>query len=143
MSDWLLVDGNPKSSPRPRARGPVYMPTWYKHHQQDVRLQASSQINARDLDVYFGNEHLAFTSFFARNGGGDGDNMAKTITDALNNVAYEDDRQLLEWHFWLQRGIPKSKCGTWLNVQPTRNWPVSPPHDLNPCNFCVWQRRVT
>ena len=37
---------------------------------------------------------------------GDWDNHAKAISDALNAICYEDDRQIVEGHVYLYKGEP-------------------------------------
>lgn len=37
---------------------------------------------------------------------GDWDNHAKAISDALNTICYEDDRQIIEGHVYLFKGEP-------------------------------------
>ena len=38
---------------------------------------------------------------------GDWDNHGKSICDALNKIAYDDDRQIVEAHVYLRRGDPQ------------------------------------
>lgn len=59
-------------------------------------------------------------------GHGDWDNLAKAICDALNGIAYDDDRQIVEAHVYLTKGEGK----------PRTEVEVSPAFDDDACGSC-------
>lgn len=38
---------------------------------------------------------------------GDGDNLLKAVLDGMNKIAFEDDRQVVEGHFYILDGEPQ------------------------------------
>lgn len=93
----ILVPIEPRPMPRPRfSRGRVYAPKEIVEYKSAIRAAAVTAMKGRepltgDLScvVKFYRKFKASSRRF-----GDGDNLFKAITDALNGVAYFDDAQI-------------------------------------------------
>lgn len=91
----LIIPGEPVSKERPRAgRRGVYTP------KKTVEAEALVQQAFRDSGaVKLEGNIVAYVTFYV--GGSllkDLDNMEKLVFDALNKLAYDDDRQIREKH---------------------------------------------
>lgn len=95
MTITFTVPGNP--IPKARARvlrtGRTYTPRSTQEHEETVRIAA---IKAGVKKVEEGPVRLVL-HFYRENAlRCDFDNLAKTVTDALNGIAYEDDSQIVQ-----------------------------------------------
>lgn len=72
------------------------------------------RIEAGPGPLHVGPVHLTI-EFFGARASCDGDNLAKEVQDALNGIAYEDDRQIRRctWEIadWRQEGMPAPRKG--------------------------------
>ena len=119
LADFVTLPTNPRPAPRARVgNGRGYNEHWYTALKQLWALEALSQINERGLQTYFDGERLRVDIVFFRNGTvGDGDNLSKTATDALNGIWYTDDKQIDDWHFSVVRKIPKKDAYAMIWVE--------------------------
>lgn len=103
MRQTFTVPGVPQAKERsrtvetPSGGRRTYTPSKTKAFQDAVAWNArASRIQPIDGPV-----ELTVRFFGARRG--DGDNLAKSIADALNGIAYKDDRQVVVWHIYVFR----------------------------------------
>ena len=112
----IRLSGDPSPCPRPRARrqgkhARVYYPKGYEEQKTRWRWEAITQTNGAAfpkgtrLSVWL-------TIDRATRRIADGDNLAKAVTDALNQVAYHDDAQIDRWHITVRRGVGRDRAGT-------------------------------
>lgn len=93
----FVLWGEPKSKERPRVsrNGNVYTPKTTRDAEKDV---AGTYLD-KCGDVYFKKTIELRVSFYLGNKRArDGDNMLKLIQDALNGIAYPDDKQIRSVH---------------------------------------------
>ncbi len=91
----LTVPGDPQSKGRPRVyQGHGITPTRTREAENRVYSEWRNQYPR--LPPYEGPVCLTLTFWTATRRGRDWDNLAKLFTDALNGVAYMDDRQIIE-----------------------------------------------
>lgn len=91
----LTVPGDPQSKGRPRVyQGHGITPT--RTREAENRVYSEWRSRYPNLPPYEGPVCLALTFWTATRCGRDWDNLAKLFTDALNGVAYMDDRQIIE-----------------------------------------------
>lgn len=120
----LTVPGDPQSKGRPRVyQGHGITPA--KTREAENRVYSEWRRQYPDLLPYKGPVAITLTFWAATRRGRDWDNLAKLFTDALNGVAYEDDRQIIDARVLVhrpddyvlgKRGIRKRKAGdplTW------------------------------
>lgn len=89
----FVVHGEPKSKERPRVSrtGNVYTPKTTRDAEKEIVVTYLDKCG----DVYFEKTVELRVSFFLGNKRArDGDNMLKLVQDALNGVAYPDDKQI-------------------------------------------------
>src|SRR5262249_36244715 len=97
----FTVPGRPVAKQRARVtfvrgRPLAYTPGKSPEHEESVRWHAK----AARIRRQHGELHLAVRFYGSR---GDADNLLKSLLDALNGVAYEDDRQVVEFHVRVYR----------------------------------------
>ncbi len=94
MTITFTVPGNP--IPKARARvlrtGRTYTPIATQEHEELVRYCAR-HLRPTDHEV-----RMVLHFFRGDRRRCDWDNLAKTVTDAINGVAYEDDSQIVQAH---------------------------------------------
>lgn len=91
----LTVPGDPQSKGRPRVyQGHGITPT--RTREAENRVYSEWRSRYPNLPPYEGPVCLALTFWTATRRGRDWDNLAKLFTDALNGVAYKDDRQIID-----------------------------------------------
>lgn len=112
----IIIPGEPYGMPRPRfafRTGAVYTPTEAKAYKREVAYIWNT---ATAGEKYHGLVRIDITAYFPipksatksaqeamrdgtrrPNRKPDGDNIDKIIWDALNGVAYDDDKQVAEW----------------------------------------------
>lgn len=96
----------PKARPRtvsgPRGTRTTYTPGKSLDFEREVKWEAKRARISKHAGV------LALTiRFFGCRG--DWDNLAKSICDALNGIAYDDDRQIEEAHVFVDRHAKHSR----------------------------------
>lgn len=100
----IHFDGDPLPCPRPRVgkRG-TYYPAPYANQKRAWGLLARSQVNGGG---FVNDERLTALLLFRRSDRRriDGDNLSKSVTDALNGIVYGDDSQIDRWVIDIQRG---------------------------------------
>lgn len=98
--------------PSPRVKGGsirYYMPDWYKELKQTIGWYAQKAMRGRPparsavaVEILcFRNKNPLDRSF------GDIDNLFKTIGDALNEICYDDDAQIISLKMRIARGAPQ------------------------------------
>lgn len=96
MTISFIVPGNP--IPKARARvlrtGRTYTPRTTQEHEETVRVYAvkagiQEESGPIRMNLHFFREDAKRCDF---------DNLAKTVTDALKGIAYEDDSQIVQCH---------------------------------------------
>ena len=93
----LTVPGDPQSKGRPRVyQGHGITPA--KTREAENRVYSEWRNQYPRLPPYEGPVCLTLTFWTATRRGRDWDNLAKLFTDALNGVAYMDDRHVLGTH---------------------------------------------
>lgn len=119
----IVVPGRPVPKQRPRVgvrmRGRrivethVYTPPETRAYEEHVRLCAAAAGAkplegpvAMDVDLWL----------FGRRG--DGDNYWKAIADALNGVAYRDDRQIVDWRCRIHKATSRDEERAEIVVRP-------------------------
>lgn len=93
----FVIHGEPKSKERPRVSktGNVYTPKTTRDAEKEIVATYLDKCG----DVYFEKTVELRVSFFLGNKRArDGDNMLKLVQDALNGVAYPDDKQIRSVH---------------------------------------------
>lgn len=99
-SEWptvcdLTIPGDPQSKGRPRVyHGHGITPQ--KTRDAENRVYTEWRRKYADLPPYDGPVSITITFWMATRQGRDWDNLAKLLTDALNGVAYMDDRQIID-----------------------------------------------
>lgn len=91
VSYEFTVPGSPKPWQRAGGRAHRYTPASTRKYQQDVALIARGS-GVREID---GPVALEVDLYWPDNRRRDLDNGAKTIADALNGIAYDDDSQIV------------------------------------------------
>lgn len=106
----FVVVGQPVPKGRPRvANGRAFTPERTKAWESEVALLAQAQgVRPFDADA----DVAAYISIVAARG--DLDNHVKAILDALNGIAYHDDKQVTRLAAWIERdgapGIEVTLC---------------------------------
>lgn len=102
MTQTFTVPGLPIAKARPRAghmnngRIRIYTPQKTLNYERDVAWEAKHAKIRRAEGI------VAVTlRFFGCKG--DADNLAKSVLDGLNGIAYNDDRQIEELHIYVDR----------------------------------------
>lgn len=108
MAKSIIIDLPPVPKARPRmSNGHAYTPERTRQYENAVKLIARTQIKrvssgAIRLSIHF----YLLRPKSAKNANlrplkrPDIDNLAKAILDALNGIAYEDDKQIVELHLY-------------------------------------------
>lgn len=102
MTVYITIPGRPVPKGRPRlgVRGRtayVYTPTATKEYEKLVGWVAKAS-GCRPVEG-----PVSVSMYVFCRGKMDVDNVAKSILDGLNGVAYEDDDQVVELHIWKYR----------------------------------------
>lgn len=104
MSNQIIIKIRPISAPRPRVYGKVtMMPPKYESYKEIIALQCRSFKKLEgnisvSLGFYFKLPKRLVKGKDYSNPIGDVDNLSKSILDALEGVAYYNDRQVLDLH---------------------------------------------
>jgi len=95
----LVIPGRPRPKGRPRFnnKGFVYTPSNTRQHEKYVRELALDIVD-KPLE---GDLILNVTVVIKNRNHGDLDNYVKLVSDALNGIAYQDDKQIKELHGYL------------------------------------------
>ena len=99
----FAVPGNPKPKERPRfVKGYAYTATATKFYEKTVQISAMKELaqwrseNSGRHWTGIGRFSLSCFLFFSDKRNRDIDNCVKAISDALNGMLYDDDRQIDE-----------------------------------------------
>lgn len=99
MSDSVTfsVPGHPQSKQRPRLGkgGRVYTPTKTKRYEQAVAGCYLVATKGKRRNTYTGPVELRIVCTFADHRRRDLDNVIKCVADGLNDIAYDDDSQVV------------------------------------------------
>jgi endodeoxyribonuclease rusA len=118
-TDWLLfrVDGEPRGKQRPRftKQGRTYTPKETRQYEQEIREAALNRAVASGYLKPEGAVRVSITAWFSPPASWskkkraaamaghiypavkpDADNLGKAFLDALNEIAYRDDKQVVE-----------------------------------------------
>lgn len=95
----LVVPGDPVAKQRPRKgrHGNFYTPAKTREAETKISVMALAEIKKQHYNGdHFDEEVLLEITFYCKNHRNiDVDNCAKLVMDALNGVAYKDDRQVI------------------------------------------------
>lgn len=108
-------DPVPKSRPGRGRNGQRYMPRPTKDYQEAVGW-AAKEAGAKP---HGGPVKVEIEFYGAK--GGDCDNLAKSVLDGLNKIAYNDDRQVLELHVGLTRRDDNPRAVIRISRIPTKD----------------------
>ena len=95
----LVIPGRPRPKGRPRFnhKGFVFTPADTRKHEKYVK-----EIAQKEVDKPLEGDLVLTVSVFLRNKNhGDLDNYVKLVSDSMNGVAYQDDKQIKEIHAYL------------------------------------------
>jgi len=99
MSVQFTILGNPIPKARPRFSGHAYTPKstrdWTEVCQQEAWLAMRGQA------LLEGNLRLELFFYRSNKRHADWENLAKLVCDAMNEVVYDDDKQIKESHVWV------------------------------------------
>lgn len=107
------IPGNPQRKQRPRFNrntGGAFTPRETLAAEREIAWEAKRAASEQGVELPFVNEvrvEIVFRSTVpvdAVLGVVDGDNAEKLINDALNNVVWNDDRQVIDMHWTIERG---------------------------------------
>ena len=88
---WLDIVPVPKGRPRMCRNGHVYTPERTRTFESTVKLLVLRAMRPMEGDL------ILTVDFYVKRIC-DLDNLVKSFTDALNGIAYKDDRQIVEIH---------------------------------------------
>jgi crossover junction endodeoxyribonuclease RusA len=109
----LTIPGEPTPKGRPRLNrktGTVYTPQATTNAESAIGWEVKRAASEQGIDLPFAGPvrvRLVFRSAVgatATVGVKDGDNCEKLISDALNAIAWNDDRQVVDMHWTMVRG---------------------------------------
>lgn len=108
MAETIIINLPPVAKGRPRlSNGHAYTPEKTRKYEQAVQLTARAQIKrALDGEIRLSIRFYLLRPKALRNKDlrptkrPDIDNLAKAVMDALNGIAYEDDKQVVELHLY-------------------------------------------
>jgi len=104
----INIDPVPKGRPRV-ANGRAYTPQRTKDYEDYLKLMTQSAMSQLGLEPtpYDIGIEVGFSQETRRNA--DIDNLLKAVLDALNEIAFVDDRQIVRIGAALDRGVGKGK----------------------------------
>ena len=113
----LTVPGDPVPLARSRGRQGQrpYVTARCRAEMERIGLLARGRVQS-PAEGRVAVELVFFTETLRRK---DGDNMQKLVWDALNEVAWWDDDQIVEWHGWkeLDRENPRTEIKVWKLIE--------------------------
>jgi crossover junction endodeoxyribonuclease RusA len=124
------VPGNPQRKQRPRfnrSTGRAFTPHETVTAEREIAWTAKQAASEQGVALPFVNTvrvEIVFRSTVpadAAIGVVDGDNCEKLVADALNNVAWNDDRQVVEMHWRIERG--SAAPGTDVRIEEVLSTP--------------------
>lgn len=107
----------PKERPRRGRGGHFYTPKTTQSYERDVGLLALQARQAAGISKPFTGQvslEVEIQVPFGMTRKFDLDNAGKAIADAINKIAYDDDRQIVEFSVFLR---PKENCEPTTYVQ--------------------------
>lgn len=104
----FTIPGRPIGKRRPRVtlrgrRAIVYTPKESREYEERVAWEAK----AAGVTILQGPVSVRIVAYIAGRRRADADNLAKSILDGLNGVAYEDDSQVVTLEVEVRRGRPE------------------------------------
>lgn len=118
----LRIHSRPKPKQRPRvARGHAYTPKETVQYERLVVAEARSQGISLIEEGPVGIE----AQFYVFGGAGDEDNLIKIVMDALNGVAWKDDRQIKHHAAWTY-SCPKAEQRSIIRIGRLEEFPPAP-----------------
>jgi len=92
----FTVEGRPVPKGRPRfGNGHAYTPAKTRAYENAVQWAAAAQLAGKPCPAFpTGDVKLTITAYLFGKARPDIDNVVKAISDALNSIAYTDDRQV-------------------------------------------------
>lgn len=112
----FMVPGNPIPKQRPRFNGHAYTP------KETERAEQWIQMHARKAKVRWTDKPVRLVVRFYRENGQccDLDNLVKLVSDALNGIAWKDDRQVVELVAAkdIDRAHPRTEVEVWHADEP-------------------------
>ena len=107
----VIVPGNPVPKGRPRLgrNGHTYTPKRTVAAENKIAWTVKAGRGGGEPDTA---AYVIEARFYERRQVGqeaDGDNCLKTISDALNQIVWIDDTQVVEAHYWIERGASRPR----------------------------------
>lgn len=101
----LTIPGQPVSKGRPRFfRGHAYTPKNTRDYEKKVAVLALKALQESGLILPISETvAVAIRLYMGDDRRRDGDNMVKSITDAMNGIIYEDDSQIKQCYWEIFR----------------------------------------
>lgn len=118
----LVIPGRPITKKRPRLgirargrtiRGVVYTPRESAEYEARIRSIAIGS-GVRPME----GELALELHVWVHGARGDGDNYWKSVADALNGVAYHDDRQVIDWRVVIHQARSRSEERAEVTIRP-------------------------
>lgn len=123
---WLTLPGDPRPCPRHRHRAGGrggYNPPWYDNQKTAWGLHARSQMTDQGAAKLKGRVGTRLYFFRATRRHADLDNLIKSVWDALNGIAFEDDRQIDRVSARVYRGVGGASARVEIQVyELTSEW---------------------
>lgn len=112
----MTVYGDPVAKGRPRMGPSGHAFTPERTRSAERALVAQLQTAMAGKLPSSGSIGMAVEFYCATKRKTDGDNLLKLVTDAMNEVVFVDDSQVLEWFVRVKRGVGKKDARTELFV---------------------------
>lgn len=126
MNQRFVVPGMPVAWQRPqhgrthRGNSYTYTPNKTKSFERDVAWEAKRA----GIKLHEGIVAVTLMFFGCR---GDADNLAKSVLDALNGIAWNDDRQVEELHIFVDRKAKPARAEILMRTKDD---------DAGCCSYC-------
>tara|TARA_R110000824_G_scaffold268440_2_gene457048 strand:- start:1004 stop:1411 length:408 start_codon:yes stop_codon:yes gene_type:complete len=113
MYQFLIIPGKPFPKERPRvAKGRAYTPK--KTHGQEQLIQIYAKKSR--MTPITGDVRL-FLFFSGAHHAADLDNLCKLVKDALNGIAYNDDKQVVDLHAFKRKATGDPYTAVYVGPQ--------------------------
>ena len=117
----LFVPSNPMPKERPRlGRNGAYTPAKTQAYEELVGVSVSNAIALIGYEMPKAHELVMVILQFYRSDKrrADVDNLTKSVLDAMNGLAYEDDSFIGAMVVTVERGVREDACGVGIEIVP-------------------------